>query len=82
MAFMGPTFSVLFSENAPTDLDNSRTYLSWDVGLGADLFRHLRLTGTYGLGMSRAMKYIDREYTGDKVSGKDNHWTLSVAWLF
>lgn len=82
LVFTGPSISVLFNENAPSNYDNSKTYLSWDVGVGADLFRHLRLTGTYGLGISRALKYIDSEYTGDKVNGKDSYWTLSAAWLF
>ena len=80
--FTGPCFSVLFSENAPSTYKNSKTVLSWDVGAGADLFQHLRLSVTYGLGISKAMSYIDREYTGDKVHGKDKHWTLSAAWLF
>ena len=80
--FTGPCFSVLFSENAPSTYKNSKTVLSWDVGAGADLFQHLRLSVTYGLGISKAMDYIDREYTGDKVHGKDKHWTLSAAWLF
>ena len=82
LVFTGPSFSVLFNENGPSNYDNSKTYLSWDVGLGADLFRHLRLTGTYGLGISRALEYIDSEYTGDKVNGRDRYWTLSAACLF
>ena len=82
LVFTGPSFSVLFNENGPSNYDNSKTYLSWDVGLGADLFRHLRLTGTYGLGISRALGYIDSEYTGDKVNGRDRYWTLSAACLF
>ena len=82
IVFTGPSISILFNEDAPTNYDNSKTYLSWDVGAGADLFKHLRLTGTYGLGISRALKYIDRDYTGDKVYGKDRYWTLSAAWLF
>ena len=82
LVFTGPSFSILFNENGPSNYDNSKTYLSWDVGLGADLFRHVRLTGTYGLGISRALEYIDSEYTGDKVNGKDRYWTLSAAWLF
>ena len=52
------------------------------MGAGADLFRHLRLSATYGIGMTKAMSYIDREYTGDRIDGKDRHWTLNVAWLF
>ena len=80
--YTGPCFSVLFKENAPDSYNNSKTMLSWDVGAGAELFRHLRLSATYGLGISRAMEYIDREYTGDRVHGKDKHWTINAAWLF
>ena len=42
--FTGPCFSVLFDEGATTDLEDSKTYLSWDVGGGVDLFRHLRVS--------------------------------------
>ncbi len=80
--FTGPSFSILFDDSAPGNYDNNKTYLSWDVGGGAELFNHWRLSATYGIGISKAMEYIDREYTGDKVSGKDRYWTLSVAYLF
>ena len=82
MVFTGPSFSVLFSENAPSNYKNKKTYLSWDVGAGVDLFNRLRLTATYGIGMSKAMEYVDSEYQGDKVSGKDRYWTLNAALLF
>ncbi len=82
LVFTGPNFAVLFNDNGPSNYDNSKTVLSWDVGVGADLFRHIRVTGTYGIGMSKAMKYINRDYDGDVVHGKDRHWTLSAAWLF
>ena len=80
--FTGPSFSILFNENARNDYKNSKTFLSWDVGAGADLFNHLRLTATYGIGISKAMSYIDYEYTGSQVSGKDRCWTISAAYLF
>lgn len=80
--FTGPNFSVLFSENAPATYSNSKTYLSWDVGGGMDLFHHLRLSAAYGIGISKAMEYINSEYNGDKVHGKDSYWTVSAAWLF
>ena len=82
MVFTGPTFAVMFSDDAPKEYKSRKTYVSWDVGAGADLFNHLRITASYGLGISRAMSYIDKEYNGDKVYGKDRHWTLSAAWLF
>lgn len=80
--YTGPSFAVLFDEDSHSMYSDSKTYLSWDVGAGADLFRHLRLSATYGIGMTKAMSYIDREYTGDRIDGKDRHWTLNVAWVF
>lgn len=80
--FTGPCFSVLFDEGAKTDLDDSKTYLSWDVGGGVDLFNHLRIAASYGIGITKAMEVINREYDGDKVTGKDRYWTLSAAYLF
>lgn len=80
--FTGPSFSILFKDNGSDNWLSRKTYLSWDAGLGADLINHLRLTASYGIGISKAMSYIDREYTGDKVQGKDHHWTVTAAWLF
>lgn len=82
MVFTGPAFSILFNENASDNWQGRKTYLSWDAGVGADVLRHLRVTASYGIGISKAMSYVDREYKGDKVYGRDKHWTLAVAWLF
>ena len=80
--FTGPDFSILFDENAPSNYKNRNTRLSWDIGAGVDLFTHLRLSATYGIGISKAMQYIDQEYTGERVNGKDKYWTVNAAWLF
>jgi len=80
--YTGPAFSILFKEDHHGGSSNSKTFLSWDVGGGVDLFNHLRVTATYGIGISKAMSYINREYTGDNIHGKDRHWTLSAAYLF
>ncbi len=82
LVYTGPSFSILFDENAPDDYKSHKTCMSWDVGAGADLFNHLRLTATYGIGMSKAMSYINRDYNGDEIRGKDRYWTISAAWLF
>ena len=49
---------------------------------GADLFNRHRVTATYGIGMSKALEYIDSQYNGPTVHGKDNYWTVSAARLF
>ena len=71
--FTGPCFSILFNEGDKTDMDNSKTYLSWDVGGGVDLFGHLRIAASYGIGMTKAMEVIHQDYDGEKVSGKDRY---------
>ena len=80
--FTGPDFSILFDDDAPVGINNSRTYTSWDVGGGADLFKHVRLSVNYGIGITRAMEIIDHEYAGTQVDGKDRHWTLNIAYFF
>ena len=80
--FTGPCFSVLFDDGSPVDINNSRTYTSWDVGGGADLFRHVRLSLSYGIGLTRAMEIIDREHSGTSIQGKDRCWTINLAYLF
>ena len=82
IAFTGPAFSILFNENGADNWKGRKTYLSWDAGLGADVMGHLRITASYGIGISKAMSYIDREYEGDKVYGRDKHWTLALAYFF
>ena len=82
LVFTGPCFSFLFSDNGNEYYKNRKTYMSWDVGGGVDLFNRLRVTATYGIGMSKAMKVIGQDYNGEQVNGKDRYWTLSAALLF
>ncbi len=80
--FTGPDISILFNENAPSNRENSKTFFSWDVGGGVDLVNHLRISATYGIGISKALSYIDSDFNGNVIHGKDRHWTLCAAWLF
>ena len=56
-AFTGPNFAILFNENSDDYLRSRKTYVSWDAGVGADLFGHLRISAAYGLGITKAMSY-------------------------
>ena len=80
--FTGPSFAILF-DNSSSDLySNRKTYISWDAGLGMDLFQHVRISASYGLGITKALKYVNKEYEGNTVNGKDKFWTVSAAYLF
>ena len=80
--YTGPCFSVLFHEGEESTRANSKTYVSWDAGAGVDLLNHLRISATYGIGISKAMQYIKQNSNHDKIVGKDRHWTINAAWLF
>jgi hypothetical protein len=82
MVFTGPSFSVLFDDNADTGWESHKTSTSWDVGAGVDLFRHIRLTASYSLGLTRAMSYTSNDQNASEVKGKDRLWTLNLALLF
>ena len=37
---------------------------------------------TYGIGISKALEYVDSDFNGDRVEGKDRYWTVCAAILF
>ena len=81
VVFTGPNVSLLVKDGKDLDGED-RARLSWDVGAGVDLFKHLRVTASYGIGMKKAMEYIGKEYNGEPVEGKDHCWTVSAAYMF
>ena len=81
VVFTGPNISLLVKDNKDLDCED-RARLSWDVGAGVDLFKHLRVTASYGIGMKKAMECIGKEYDGKPVEGKDHCWTVSAAYMF
>jgi len=80
--FTGPSFSILFHDDMPTGYDSSKTYTSWDVGGGVELFKHLQISATYGIGFTKAMRSVNLDYEKDQVTGKDRYWTITAAYLF
>lgn len=83
IVFTGPNISLLVKDDSKIKSpDNSKTRFSWDVGAGVDLFKHLRVTASYGIGMKKAMEVIGKEYEGGHVEGKDHCWTVTAAYMF
>lgn len=82
VVFTGPNISLLLSDKKLKVEGESRTRLSWDVGAGVDLFKHVRVTASYGIGMKKAMNVVGEDYNGHVVEGKDNCWTVSAAIMF
>jgi len=80
--FTGPSFSILFHDDMPSNYDNSRTYTSWDIGGGVELLNHLRVSASYAIGFTKAMRSVNLDYEKPSVQGKDRYWTLTAAYLF
>ena len=48
----------------------SKTSLSWNVGAGVDLIKHVRVAAAYNISLSKEKMY------------RDNSWSLSAAYMF
>lgn len=79
-AFSGPNFSLLFKEDEASTMENSKTTMSWDIGAGVELFSHLRLSASYGIGLTKSLEMVNEDAT--KSGSKDNCWTVSATYLF
>lgn len=79
-AFTGPNISLLFKEDEASNMENSKASVSWDIGAGVELFNHLRVSASYGYGLSKSLDVVDENAT--KTSSKDNCWTISATYLF
>ena len=79
-AFSGPNFSLLFKEDEASTMENSKTTMSWDIGAGVELFSHLRVSASYGIGLTKSLEMVNEDAT--KSGSKDNCWTVSATYLF
>jgi opacity protein-like surface antigen len=80
--FTGPDFAILMSDKDQSYAKNKTFNTSWNVGFGAEIFNHLQIAATYGLGLSKALDTIGLTSSGETVNGKDHCWTITAAYLF
>ena len=78
-AFTGPNFSLLFKQDEASNMENSKTSISWDLGAGVEVFRHLRVSASYGIGLTKSLEVVNESATS---TSKDNCWTISATYLF
>lgn len=82
--FTGPDFAFLASKSAITEAWKSRKVdVAWNFGIGLEFISHLQISAGYGLGitkMSSAIGFTDKPT--EKISARNNNWTVTAAWLF
>jgi len=74
-AFTGPEVSLRMKMGASSAAGaastiDSKTSLSWNVGAGVDLIKHVRVAAAYNISFSKEKTY------------RENSWSLSAAYLF
>lgn len=80
----GPTFSVLASKRDINNAFRNRRFsTAWNFGAGVELFSHLQISASYGLGMNRMVESTgSSNVSGSTLDTKSNYWTITAAWLF
>ncbi len=83
--FTGPSVAFLTSKRAITDAyKNKAVDVAWNFGLGVQLFTHLQVGASYGLGITKTVEKLNLGgiTSGTPIEGKNNYWTITAAWLF
>lgn len=81
----GPEFSFLTSRRAINEaFRNKSTDISWNFGIGVEFIKHLQFAASYGIGLNKAVRYVDSDTFGTTpdIQGKNRYWTVTAAWLF
>lgn len=80
--FTGPSFAFLTSkEEINAAFKNKKLDVAWNFGIGVQLFSHLQIGASYGLGITKAVEYVGAVQSAD-IQGRNNYWTITAAWLF
>ena len=78
-AFTGPSVSAGVSNKMPTRLSDVKMSLSWNVGAGVEMFKHVRVAATYSIQVSKT----DVVNNGVLVKGKKGDClTISASYMF
>lgn len=81
----GPAVAFLTSRTGINDfIENKKVDATWNFGFGVELFSHVQLAASYGLGLSNS---VVSKLSGDHledidIDGKTRCWTVTAAWLF
>lgn len=81
--FTGPSVAFLTSKKAISEfVHGKKCDWAWNFGLGVQLFNHLQVGASYGLGLTKAIHFVDSSAEAAGINGKNRYWTVTAAWLF
>lgn len=78
--FTGPNFAFRCGKGVYEDYKANKYNVGWDFGIALTFVDHLQISGSYTLGMNKAVKYIGVGDAG--IKGRTDGWTITAAYLF
>lgn len=80
----GPSFSFLLGKRQVSEIFKREAVdVSWNVGFGVELIKHIQVAASYGFGINKAFSVMVPEAGGTaKIEGKNRCWTVTAAYLF
>ena len=79
----GPSFAFLVSKKSINEfLKNKSCDIAWNFGFGVELFSHLQVAASYGLGLTNTLEYVGIGNNNETIEGKNRYWTVTAAYLF
>lgn len=81
-AFTGPEFSFnVGDKKSQYGSEYKSTTVSWNVGLGVELLKHVQVAAAYNMGISKSISNV-LGISGVESGAKDRAWTVTAAYLF
>ncbi len=81
--FTGPSFAFLASKRHINEAYKNKAFdVAWNFGVGLQLFTHLQVGASYGLGITKTVEKVSSITAGPEITGRKNYWTVTAAWLF
>lgn len=78
----GPSFAFLTSKENFREFRNKKTDVAWNFGFGVELLKHVQVSASYGLGMTKAFKSAGLVNGSQDIDAKNRYWTVTAAYLF
>lgn len=81
-AFTGPEFAFnVGNKKSEAGSEYKSTTVSWNVGLGVELVKHVQLSAAYCMGINKSITNV-LGISGVESGAKDRCWTITAAYLF
>ncbi len=80
--FTGPEFAFnVGDKKSQYGSEYKSTTVSWNVGLGVELLKHVQVAAAYNMGISKSITNV-LGISGVESGAKDRAWTVTAAYLF